>query len=192
MRRTRGLNFSWIGAMNYRAALLFAAFCLLPGCNNAGSTPLRSQDSTVQAGGRNACALLSDDEIRGAIGAHSPGRPNVSEMTRQSVMRNMWGFQSCRWTAKTAQPMQGFPNGWFDKIELKVFDHDRVSWARKQANGEAVKGLGEGAVYDASYGRLWFNCGRGQFCMLNADTANGSTREQLARHLATLVQDRLK
>ncbi len=176
----------------FRAALLVATLCLLPGCNNAASTPLRVQGSAVQNDRQNACGLLTDDEIRSAIGAHSPGRSNVSEMTGQSVMKNMWGFQSCRWTATTAQPMQGFPNGWFDKIELKVFEKDRASWARKQASGEAVKGLGEGAVYDASYGRLWVNCGRGQFCMLNADTANGSTREELTRRLATLVRDRLK
>ena len=180
------------GRAPYGVAFLVAAICLLSSCQKSGPAPIRFQETVVEAGGPNACALLTDDEIRGAIGAHSPGRPNVSELTGQSVMKNMWGFQSCRWMATTAQQIQGFPNGWFDKIELKVFDKERSSTAQKEAEGEPVKALGEGAVYDATYGKLWFKCGHGQFCLVTADTANGDKRERLVHGLASLVQERLK
>ena len=190
--RTLAMNLAWIGSrlVTHGSVLLVAALCILPGCNRSEPTS-RAQDPPAQSGGRNACDLLAEEEIQRAIGPHTSGQPNVSEMTGKSVMNNMWGFQSCRWMATTAQQIEGFPNGWFDKIELKVFDADRTSWARKQAEGEPLKALREGGRYDATNGRLWFNCGRDQYCMLDADTANGQKRERLASDLATLVQSQL-
>ena len=192
--RTVSANGGWVSARlaTYGSLFLVAALCALPSCNHSGPTPARVQDPPAQGGGRAACDLLKDDEISRAIGAHSSGRPNVSDLTGKSVMTNTWGFQSCRWTATTAQQIEGFPNGWFDKVELKVFDKERSPSARTQAEGEPLKGLSEGARYDATSGRLSFNCGRDQYCVLNADTANGDKREQLASDLATLVQERLK
>jgi len=192
--RRRIAHVSWtdVGPATFGAVLLLAMICLLPSCSKSGPPAIHAQDPLAQGHGTNACDLLTDDEIQRAISAHDSGRPNVSELTGKSVMTNMWGFQSCRWTATTAQKIQGFPNGWFDKIELKVFDKERSSAARKEAEGEPLKAFGEQARYDATNGRIWFNCGDGQFCMLNAETANGEKREQLASDLASLVRSRLK
>ncbi len=192
--RTRTVNCdSTDGSLaSYRVVLLVAALSFLAGCNRSEPVTALAQAVPAQRSAHTACDLLTNEEIQRSIGPHSSGRPNVSELTGNSVMTNMWGFQSCRWTATTAQPIQGFPNGWFDKIELKVFDADRSSSARKQAEGEPLKSFGEGARYDATNGRLWFNCGRDQYCVLNADTADSDKRPQLVRDLATLVQDRLK
>ena len=176
----------------FGAILLLATASLLSSCNKSGSTTASVADPPAQENAHSACDFLADDEIQRAIGPHSPGQPNVSQLTGKSVMNNMWGFQSCRWTATTAQQMQGFPNGWIDKIELKVFDKERSAAAQKQAEGEPLKTLGEGSRYDVTNGRLWFNCGDGQFCMLSADTANGEKREQLVSDLASRVQSRLK
>lgn len=188
-----------------RAALLVAALCLLPGCGAGGPSRDQGQDSTGksslasrtqyptgEASGPNRCALLTDDEVRDAIGPHRAGIRDVSQLTGTSVVNSRWGFHSCRWTATTAQKIQGFPNGWFDAIEVRVFDKESESWARAQAKGEPVKGFLEGALYDRSYGKLWFNCGRGQFCVVEADTAAGEKREQVARQLAQLVENRLR
>jgi hypothetical protein len=192
--RTRRVHFGSISARLATSGAVFLVACLslLSGCNHSDPLPSRMQeDPPAQGAGRSACDLLKDDEIQRAIGSHSSGRPNVSDMTGKSVMANMWGFQSCRWTATTAQQIQGFPNGWFDKIELKVFDKERSGAARKEAEGEPVKAFEE-ERYDATNGRLGFNCGHDQYCMLSADTANGDIREQLVRGLAALVRDRLK
>lgn len=191
----RTASVSWMRSTlpSYGLLFLIAALCVLSSCNSSEPASSRAQvDPQTQGRAHSACDLLTEDEIQRAIGPHIAGQPNISEMTGKSVVNSMWGFQSCRWTATTAQQMQGFPNGWIDKIELKVFDKERLAAAQKQAEGEPLKALGEGSRYDATNGRLWFNCGDGQFCMLSADTANGEKREQLVSDLATRVQGRLK
>ncbi len=169
--------------------LAFVVFCFLGGCKSADSaraqdtnSSSRSLDSTGQSG-PNRCALLHDDEIREAIGLHSPGSSEVN---------NEWGLQSCQWKATTAQKVEGYPQGWFDTIEVAVFDKERVSWARGQAKGDPVTGFVEGAQYDTSYGQLWFNCARDRFCVVKARTASGANREQIARRLAQVVESRLR
>jgi len=88
--------------------------------------------------------------------------------------------------------MEGFPNGWSDSVEIAVFEKDREAWARDQARGEAMAGFVPGALYDATYGELWFNCAHNRFCVLKAHTAVGDTREQIARSLAQLAEARLR
>jgi hypothetical protein len=132
--------------------------------------------------GLNRCALLKDEEISASIGAHQPGMTSIE---------NVWGLQSCRWIATTAQHLQGDPNGWFDLIEVAVFFKHQESWAREQARGDAVQGLASGAVYDASSGDLWFDCAT-RYCMVNARIARPEQREHIARQLAQLVMTRMR
>ena len=190
----------WIIAVTI-AATLFA----LPSCQRSStstaeihgsasdnSSKLKRTSSSSQSEGVNRCALLTDDEVKEAIGPHSPGMRDVSQLTGKIVTDNVWGFHTCQWTATTAQKFEGFPAGWFDKIELRVFDKDHASWAQTQAQGEPVKGFVEGALYDRSYGKLWFKCGHGEFCLLTADTAAGEKRETVALHLAEMMEKRLQ
>ena len=178
----------------YSAALLVMAVCLLSGCNAGGPSPAQgqnltgknssvspAQDSAGQASGPNRCELLTDDEIRDAIGPHQVGK-------RWSQLFGR--LESCRWTATTAQQIEGHPN-WFDSIEVVVYEKNPEYWAR-QAKGDPVKGFAEGALYDRSYGDLWFNCPSGRFCVVKMNTAAGETREQIALRLARLVERRLR
>jgi hypothetical protein len=103
---------------------------------------------------------------------------------------NVWGLQSCRWTAQSS-PAKA-PEGWHDAIEVAVFDPIRTAWARGQADGSPVDGLGKGALYNASYGDLWFECGNDRFCAVKVRTAASANRERNAKHLAQVVQSRLK
>jgi hypothetical protein len=130
--------------------------------------------------------------VSDAIGPHSPGIGDLSQLTGKSVTNNFWGFHTCQWAATTAQKLEGFPTGWFDKIEVQVFDKDHASWAQTQAQGEPMTGFVEGALYDHSYGKLWFKCGHGEFCLLTADTAAGEKREAVALRLAKLMEKRLQ
>ena len=185
---SRQLRSGWPGA------ILATAVCLLSACGPAVPSAARvadsggkgvsaSQTQNTESGGLNRCALLTDDEVRNAIGPHGPGT---------SDLNNLWGLQSCRWIATTAQKAEGFPNGWFDLVEVAVFDSLRTSWARGQAKGEPVKGLIDGALYDNSYGDLWFNCGHDRFCVVKARTASANNREQIALQLAKLIEKRLR
>ncbi len=126
----------------------------------------------------NRCTLLTDAEVREAIGAHSAGVVDIG---------NEYGLQDCRWTATTAQK-----DGWHDSIDVTVFNPERTSWARGEAHGEPVKGFVPGALYDSSYGKLWFSCGRGQFCVVKARTYSGGKREQIALQLAQIIEKRLR
>ncbi len=140
----------------------------------------------VSAGGpgeRDRCALLTHAEIEGAIGPHKGGSTELG---------NEWGLQSCRWTATAAQKVEGSPAGWFDAIEVAVFDAARTPWARQQAKGMPVGGFVKGALYDGSYGELWFACAGDRFCVVKARTASGAKREQIANRLARLVEGRLR
>ena len=141
-------------------------------------------DAALAAGPADAkCALLTKAEVEGVIGANDGGHNELG---------NEWGLQSCRWTATTAQKISGFPDGWRDAIEVAVFDEARTSWAREQANGEPVADFAKHAVYDKSYGQLWFDCARTRYCVVKVRTASGARREQNARHLAELVEKRLR
>lgn len=190
----------WIIAVTLAAGLFALPSCQrsststadVPGSASDNSSNLKRMSLSSQSEGINRCALLTDDEVKEAIGPHSPGMRDVSQLTGKIVSDNVWGFHTCQWTATTAQKFEGFPAGWFDKIELRVFDKDHASWAQTQAQGEPVKGFVEGALYDRSYGKLWFKCGHGEFCLLTADTAAGEKREAVALHLAELMEKRLQ
>jgi hypothetical protein len=135
------------------------------------------------SGELNRCGLLTDDEVRDAIGPHQPGT---------SDLRSQWGTQSCRWVATTAQTVEDYPNGWYDSVEAAVFDKDKESWAREQARGEPVKDFVAGSQYDEMSGDLWFNCGRDRFCVVKARTNSPDNREQIARRLAKVVLSRVR
>jgi hypothetical protein len=172
---------------------LAAVMCCLQGCGGRGSSDASAQSAagtpgavtqaaapTHPAGALDRCSLLTESEVRDAIGSHGDG---------SSSLENEYGLQSCRWVATTTQKAGGAD--WHDTIEVAVFDGDRTAWARQQANGDALDGFGAGATYDASYGKLWFACGQGGFCMVKARTASGTNREQTARRMALLIRDRV-
>jgi hypothetical protein len=179
----------------HRSIALLLITSLLSGCG-AGTSAGAPRQPTVTAAataalpgadasspdGLDRCALLKDEEVSTSIGAHRPG---------SSSFENAWGLQSCRWTATAAQRIEGYPDGWFDLIEVAVFFKERESWAREQAKGSAVPGLAPGAVYDASDGELWFDCAT-RYCMVKAQTARPEQREHIARLLAQLVTSRLR
>lgn len=125
-------------------------------------------------------SLLTDVEIREAIGPHSGAVPGLQ-----------YGPDSCRWIG-TSTPVHA-PNGWHDRIEVGVFDAASPLEASscREAKGQPVKDLGDGAVYDRAEGQLWFACGRDGFCVVEASTASGKNREALAERLARLVRERL-
>jgi hypothetical protein len=185
-----------LNSHRFCAGVLLAASCLLlasgMGCSSKGDAhgstagnPLaaNSLNSSPESGGQSLCSLLTDSEVREAIGPHGAGSNDVG---------NEWGLQGCRWTATTAQKVDGFPNGWFDAIEVAVFDKDRESWAREQAKGEPEKSFKKGSLFDSNYGELWFDCGRDRFCVVKAHTASGEKREQVALQVAKLVDSRLR
>jgi len=172
------------------AALLVLTLSLLSGCNSGGASP-QAQDGTTKESaasqvqetstgfeGQKLCPLLSDDEIRAAIGPHDAG---ISDLN------NLWGLQSCRWMATTVKK-----DGWKDSIEVALFRKDRESWAREQAEGEPVQGFVDGARYNSSSGDLWFNCARDRFCVVKARLASGKKREPVARQVAQLIVERLR
>jgi len=171
-----------------RTAFLVAVCTTLlfgSGCNKTSSAEAIPENTTsVGAGeGLNRCGLLTDTEVREALGEfHQDGQ----------VLQNEYGLQGCRWTATTAQKVQGFTDGWFDSIEVTVFEKDREQWARHQASGVPAEGLGAGALYDDNHGQVWFACGQDRFCSLRARINNPSRRRQTAHNLAVLVRERVK
>lgn len=192
---------------------LIATLCLLSGCNRGGSSSDNARDSEApssskasasqaanpsvmtmadlsgQTSALNRCALLTDDEVRDAIGPHGAG---------VNAPGNGWGLQSCRWLSASGQKEEAetglvIKSDW---IEVGVFTPggigENAAWAREQAQGEPVKGLVEGAKYDLSSGELWFDCSHDRFCVVKAHTRSGDKREQTALHLAELVEKRLR
>jgi len=166
-------------------AVIVCALVLLTACGRGDSASHASAQGTSDAGGEalDRCALLTDDEIRDAIGPHDGGSTSLS---------NEWGLQSCRWTATRAQPKEGLPDGWHDAIEAAVFESAAVPLVRQQVRGDPVSGVVTGATYDHSYGELWFDCPRGRLCVVKARTNSGDRREQIATGLARLVERRLR
>lgn len=181
----------WIDAdarLLCRSALT-AAIAMIVGCGGSPSPVQRAAASSAataaaapQGGSLDRCSLLTDAEVRSAIGPHGPGDGGLG---------NQFGFQGCRWLA-TAPPTEKAPEGWRDSIEVTVFEKERESWARDQAKGEPITGVVAGARFDSSSGELWFDCGRGRFCNVKARTAASARREQIARELSQLVDKRLR
>src|SRR5262245_65869927 len=124
-----------------------------------------------------------NNELQNAIGPHGRGMSDIS---------NEYGLQSCRWTGNTDKKIEGYPNGWFEAIEVAVFDKPMDSWARGQASGDSVNDFGQGAMYDQIWGRLWFNCPPDRFCMTRIQTASSHNRQQIAQRLSQLVRSRLQ
>ena|SRR5262249_5739469 len=164
---------------NTSTALLGAVLFTVVGCGpNMSSTGFAQTPSSQP----DRCRLLTDAEVAEAIGPHRPGSIDLN---------NEWGLQSCRWMASTAQKIEGFPN-WFDLIEVALFNKEIDPWARQQAKGEPVDGFVKGALYDSTYGELWFNCAHDRFCVVKVHTASAKNRDQIARRLAELVEKRLR
>ena len=166
-------------------ALLVCAVVLLTACGGGSSADSDSAGSPSAAseGELDRCALLTDDEVAGAIGPHDSGNSSLS---------NEWGLQSCRWTATRAQTVEGYPDGWHDAIEVAAFDAAAVPLIRQQVRGEPMAGFVEGARYDNTYGELWFDCPHGRLCVVKAHTVSGDRREQIATQLARHVESRLR
>jgi hypothetical protein len=157
------------------AALTFmAAAALIAGCGEIAAQAEIDR-----------CELLTDEEVATVIGPHGGG--SAGSMDRP----NAWGDQGCRWTATASRVIEGH-GPWSDAIEVAVFHKNREAQARDEASGDPVDGLGEGALYDESYGDLWFNCGDGRFCAIKVRTASSANREQTARGLAALVRERVR
>jgi hypothetical protein len=153
---------------------------LLAACGPAGSNDSQNQRTELDR-----CALLTDEEVLEAIGAHDGG-------SRGSLDRpNHWGAESCRWTAAASREIDGY-GAWSDAIEVAVFDKAREGYYRDRAEGELVQGLGEQALYDESSGDLWFNCGGSRFCAVKSRTASAAGRQELATRLAKIVQKRVQ
>lgn len=161
--------------MNAPATVLIVGLALLAGCGDA--------DSAGTSGELDRCSLLSGAEIEKAIGAHDGGT---------TALGNRWALQSCRWTATKAQRVEGYPDGWFDAIEVAVFEEIAESSARAEADGEPVAGFVTAASYDHTWGELWFDCAGGRFCVVFAHTASADRRAEIARQLAQLVETRLR
>jgi hypothetical protein len=167
-----------------RVLSVTAAFALLAGCGGNGADDFADDDAppaATAAAGTDHCALLTDAEVTEAIGPHGGGRTGEGE----------WGNMGCRWTATTVQDVSGFPDGWRDAVEVAVFDENRTAWARDQATGSPVPGFVDGALFDESYGDLWFPCAAGRMCVVKARTASGDRRQEIALRLARLVNGRV-
>jgi hypothetical protein len=166
-----------------RSRILSQAFgvcvlVLLTGCGGGGSG-----DSAARSGELDRCALLTDGEIEEAIGPHAPGSSSLS---------NEWGLQSCQWKATRAQPLEGYPDGWHDAIEVAAFDAIAVPLIRQQVRGDPKADFVQGATYDHMHGELWFDCPHGRLCVVKASTFSGDRREEIATQLARLVESRLR
>jgi hypothetical protein len=153
-----------------------AVLLLMSGCGAAGD----DDGGTQSTAGMDRCALLTDGEVERAIGPHGGGSPNGE-----------WGQKGCRWQASTAQTVQDQPT-WYDSIEVAMFDGYQLEWGRAQARGEPVSGVVDGALYDESYGELWFECANGLPCVVKARTASSERRQQIASELAVLVLGRAR
>jgi hypothetical protein len=158
----------------FAATLSILLVALLAGCHAS---------EFARANELNRCSTLTDAEVEEIIGRHDGGR---SEAT------NEWGFQSCRWTSVDAQAIEGFPRGWFDSVEVAVFDKDREDWAREQARGEHMPDFKQSAMFDDSTGDLWFDCGAGRFCVVKVRTASSEMRKERAERLARLIDARVQ
>jgi hypothetical protein len=129
------------------------------------------------------CTLLTDAEVQSVIGPHSGGK---------SELDNTWGLGACRWRS-TSGPMPNDPAGRPQSVEVALFDEDFVeNWARGEAEGEPVPGFVDGAVYDAAYGQLWFNCNGERYCVVSLETESSERRAESALRLARLVESRLR
>ena len=166
-------------------ALVLGALLLLTGCGGGDSRdPASTRSASAASSGElDRCALLQAGEIEGAIGPHGAGSSDLS---------NMWGTQSCRWTATKVQPVEGYPDGWHDAIEVAVIDAKMTPMMRQQVTGDPVTGFVAGARYDNSNGDLWFDCPGGRLCVVKAHTASGDRRQEIATQLARLVESRLR
>ena len=172
-----------MSAIRSTVAIILASLALLSGCGS-DSADARPEDAAGAAPGLDRCTLLTDEEVEQAVGPHDGGKRD---------MDNTWGLGSCRWKATTAQVMEGWPDGWFDAIEVALFDQDLVeTWARGEAEGEPVDGIVEGAVYDGTGGQVWFNCAGDRFCVVSVRTASSDKREEFAKRFARLVESRLR
>jgi hypothetical protein len=159
---------------------------MLTSCAADRSPADRTSSSGSTAAGQgelNRCRLLTAAELEAAIGPSDAGTTGLS---------NTWGTQSCRWTAAKAQPMQEYPDGWHDAVEVAVFDATATPMMRSQVTGDPVAGALPGAVYDNSYGDLWFDCPGKRLCVVKVRTASGDRRQETATRLAGLVASRLK
>jgi hypothetical protein len=164
-------------------AVATAAIFTVPGPTARAGGATASQRAATANGSASpaACSLLPDAEIQNAIGAHDPGAHSLQ-----------YGPDSCRWVGTSTPP--NAPDGWRDRIEVGVFDASSPLQAsfRRDAQGEPVGGLGDGALYDRTEGQLWFPCGHNGFCVIEAATASGKTRQALAVRLARIVRERLR
>jgi len=179
-RNATGSARRYVNIAVFTVVLAFAAGCGgdADEAGEAGGSP--GPQAAGSAVGLDRCGLLTAAEVEQAIGAHGGGSPTGD-----------WGQMGCRWQANTAQTVQDQPE-WFDSIEVAMFDGYRLEWGRDQARGEPVSGVVDGAIYDATYGEMWFECAGGRPCVVKARTASSERREQIAAEAARLVHSRVR
>lgn len=166
---------------NVAFTVALSAFTLIAGCGLQGAQTIPAVNTFQPTSANNSsnaskCTMLNEAEVTAAISAHNAG---ISDL------RNIWGLQGCRWVSTVTQK-----GGSHDYIEVAVFNKDRESWARGQAEGDPEPAVGAGALYNSSDGTLWFSCGS-RFCVVKAGTASGGNRERIAVSLAKSILTRV-
>jgi len=112
------------------------------------------------------CGLLSDADVTAVIGAHKAGATGL-------LAGGLYGDDSCVWKSTTTVSAIGEA----DSVEAAVLTGTTASEARAQDADQAdpLPAFGHNARYDQSYGRLWFDCGSGEFCNVRVNTTEDST-----------------
>jgi len=187
MRRTGTIvdGFAVITVVTLGLAL---AACGSSSKGSAASAPSAKSTTTTTAaaGGSSSdiCKLLTDDEVTGVIGAHSPGATGI-------LAGGEYGPDSCVWKSTDTSGTS------VDSTEVALLSGADAGDARADAaRAEPVAAFGHDARYDQSYGRFWFACGNGSECQVRVATGSvtthdGQTREDAAMKLATAVLTRV-
>jgi len=128
--------------------------------------------------GLDGCTLLKPSEVEEVIGPHT----HFDEQTNPSD-------GTCEWIAKAPQKTG---SEFHERITVYVLGGNKLAWAKEQVRGEPVEGVAKNARYDRMSGELWFDCARGQVCMVKVAASSGKQRQAIATKLATLVDARVR
>jgi hypothetical protein len=174
-------------------AVTIAMGIALAGCGSSSkgtASPAPKSDKTDSTaapadstGSSDVCKLLTDDEVTGVIGAHAKGAAGL-------LQGGEYGEDSCVWQSTDTSGSS------VDSVEAAELSGAIADDARQEAAREtAVASFGHGAHFNVSYSRLWFECGKGDFCQVRVDTGSttthsGDTREDAAIKLGRQVLTR--
>ena len=155
------------------------------GCGGSSSKAATAsptkQTSAPSAGGGGGgskvdlCGLLGDAEVTALIGAHKPGATGIETGA-------LYGDDSCLWASNTTT------NGSTDSVEVAVLSGNVADEARAQdaAQADPLPSFGHNARYNKSYSRLWFDCGKSEYCNVRVNTAHDPTPTGDSREAATV------